>query len=285
MRSRCRFIAPTLLVALFARTGFAQQPGPEIRLGPVIYHQAVQNMTLTIPVLLFLSLPPQGPDGPPRLKVRVAADLSDLQAKIGPIVDTVALPTNNCDHFGVDNIVASIWSKKITFDTGAALKLSGNVDVWTCAKNVPCTRVDWDGWIPHVVTFDCNPPITNRNVNQPFDAVLPFHLALAGPRAVALEIGDVAVTLGGSAGWAVTKLFEISGVDIDNRVKAAFDAAVKPDLLSVLLPAEIQRLNPTITQAGFVNTSGALSAEIELEAPIDAQLVGQIVRLILQHRS
>lgn len=284
MRGRFRIIATTLLVALPSRPGFAQQAGREIRLGPILYRQTVQNVALATPVSLFLSFPSQSLGGPPRLKVRVVADLSDLQAKIGPIIDTVALPTDNCNHFGTDNIVASLWSKKITIDSGAALKLNGDVDVWTCSKNVPCTRVDLDGFIPHLVTFDCNPPIKNRNINQPFDAVLPFRLALTGPRTVVLEIGAPSVTLGGSAGWAITKLFEISGIDVDNRVKAAFGAAVKPDLLSALLPAEIQRLNPMITQAGFVNSSGALAAEIELEAPIDAQFVAQIFRLLLQHR-
>jgi len=285
MEGHRRIILPALLIALLARSGLAQPGAREIRVGPVVYHPTVQGFVLSTPVLLFISFQPQGPNGPPRLKVRVVVDLSDLQGKIGPIIDTVPLPSDNCAHFGADNIVASIWSKKITLHTGAALKLSGDADIWTCAKNIPCTRVDWDGWAPHLVTFDCNPPIKNRNVNQPFDAVLPFRLALSSPRTVTIEIDDPTVTPGGSAGWVVAKLFEISGIDIDNRVRAAFAAAVKPDLVSTLLPAEIQRLNPTITQASFVNKSGALAAEMELEAPIDAQFVGQIVRLLLQHQS
>src|SRR4051794_22572716 len=154
---------PSILADAAAAPDLFTPRPDELLLGPVTFSPVVQGVSLALPVSVLLSLQPMGDQV--RIGVRAFADLADLQRKIGALVDTIPLPQDNCQHFGVDNFVARIWGKQTTIDANPApLTLHGDVDNWTCLKTpVLCFKLE--GFKPFF--YACNPPIKNKNINQP----------------------------------------------------------------------------------------------------------------------
>ena len=267
------------------------QPRPdEAQIGPLSSIQTVQGIQISTPVTLFLALLPV--EDKVQAKGRVVVDLSDLQNKVGALIDTIPLPTDNCQHFGPDNIVARIWGKRITIDGEVAtLTLNGDVDIWECAKNpVLCSRIEWDehnifgGTIrtPRVVLYDCNPPIKIPGVNQPFEATLPFQGMVADQQAVAVKLGDPTVNLGGTLGGVTEGILKIAGVDINIKAKELLDGAIRPDLLRQTLPTDLLELNPTITRAQLLDNQGALALYAELTALADLAAISEFLTKVLE---
>lgn len=247
--------------------------------------RTVQGISISAEVYVFLSLQPI--EDRIRVQLRLVADLTDLQNKIGALVDSIPLPKDNCSHFGIDNVVARIWGKKISVnDDIATLKLNGDVDIWTCVKNpIPCTRVEWEERfgirIPKLVYYDCNPPIKNRNISQPFEAMLPFTLELVDARTVAVRLGTPSVDLGGTLGGVTEGILRIAGVDLNAQVKQVLDAAIGSDLLAQALPEFLARFDPSIKRAEFLNNSGSLALAIELEASLDLLALGTLIEWLV----
>jgi hypothetical protein len=250
----------------------------ELLLGPVTFTPVVQGVSLTLPVSVLISLQPV--DDQVQINVRAFADLSDLQHKIGALIDTIPLPQDNCQHFGIDNFVARIWGKQITIDGNVAtLTLNGDVDNWTCAKNpIPCTKLE--GF--NLVFYDCNPPVKNKNINQPFDATLPFQVMVADPQTIELRLGNPAVTLGGTLGSVTQGILTIAGVDISGKAQQLLAGAIPPGLLRETLPADLLPLNPVITRAELTSHSGDLALYAEMTASVDGKLIGQAIGQLFQ---
>jgi hypothetical protein len=245
-------------------------------LGPFPIAQTVQGVPIAASAYVFLSV--KRADDPIEVSARIVADLSDLQRKAGALVDTIPLPTDNCAHFGVDNLVARIWGKQITVNGDMALlKLNGDVDVWTCAKNpIPCTRLE--GW--NLVVYDCNPPIKNRNINQPFEATLPFRLTLVDPHTVAVRLGDPNVNLGGLLGGVTNGILKIAGVDINARAKQALEGAINLDSLKKSLPSELLAFNSNLMRAELFSNSDSLAATLEMNISIDSKTLADLGNLL-----
>jgi hypothetical protein len=251
------------------------EPRPdELLLGPASFSPVVRGIALSLPVSVLLSLQPEGDQV--RINTRVFANLSDLQHKIGALVDTIPLPQDNCQHFGVDNFVARIWGKKITIEGNlATLTLNGDVDNWTCLKNpVPCTK--FEGF--NLVFFDCNPPIKNKNINQPFDATLLFQVVVADPHTIELRLGNPAVNLGGSLGGVTQGILRIAGVDLSAKAQELLAGSISPDLLRQTLPTDLLPLNPVITRAELTSHSGDLALYAEMNASVDGKEIGKLIR-------
>lgn len=258
----------------------------EVLLDTRSVEQTVQGVPIKAEVYTFLSIGIL--DDKVKLHARAIADLSDFQNKIGALVDTIPLPTDNCSHFGLDNVVARIWGKQITVSGNVAtLKLNGDVEVWTCLKNpIPCTRTVFDEVnvfggkirIPRIETFDCNPPIKNRNLSQPFDATLPFSVAVVDSDTFAIKLGDPDVNLGGALGGVTEGILKIAGVDVNAKVKEALDQAVNPEVLKQNLPEFLLKYNPTLTRAELLSNSGALALTLEADALLDAQALGELIQ-------
>jgi hypothetical protein len=248
----------------------------ELLIAPVTFSPVVQGVSLSVPVSVLLSLQPDGADGSQiRINARAFADLADLQHKIGALIDTVPLPQDNCQHFGVDNFVARIWGKQITVDGNlATLTLNGDIDNWTCAKNpIPCTK--FEGF--NLIFYDCNPPVKNKNFNQPFDATLPFQVVVADPQTVELRLGNPAVTLGGTLGGVTQGILTIAGVDISAKAQQLLAGSIPPDLLRQTLPADLLSLNPQITRAELTSHSGDLALYAEMTASLDGKAIGEMI--------
>jgi hypothetical protein len=246
-----------------------QPPGEGIRVGPFPLSESIRGVPLALRSSAFLVLKKE--EGQLRLLSRLIVDLTDLQRQVGAIIDTVPLPTDNCARFAADNLVPRIWGKQLTINGDVAtLRLNGDLDVWQCIKNpIPCSKVEWDGIVPHVVTFDCNEPIKNK-INQPFDAEIALRLVVAPSNTVSIMAGDPQLRMGGTLGSVTEQLLRIVGVDIEARVKESLDRAISPDLLKAPLPAEVQRLDPTFTRAEFFNNAGSLAASLEMTSTLDA---------------
>src|SRR5688572_23612668 len=127
-------ISLLLLGAFPAETqdALSQTPSEGIRIGPHPHAETVQGVTLALRVSTFLT--PEEEDDHLRLSSRVVVDLSDLQRKIGAIISTIPLPTDNCRQRGIDKInpVAKIWGEDLSVNGEVAiLKLNGQVVGWT----------------------------------------------------------------------------------------------------------------------------------------------------------
>jgi hypothetical protein len=285
MNKMMRLTVLATLLVLVSRAGSAQDIFTQPRqgeglLGPFPFDQTVLGVTLSSRASAFLSV--TRVSEPIEVNARVVADLSDLQRKVGALIDTIPLPTDNCNHFGVDNLVARIWGKQITINGNVAtLKLSGDVDNWTCVKNpIPCTRVEWHGIVPEIVAYDCNPPIKNRNINQPFDAMLPFRLAVVDAHTVAVQLGEPSINLGGTLGSVTNGLLRIAGVDINGQARQALESAINPNLLKQSLPKEILAFNPVVTRAELLSDSGALAGTVEMNVSIDSKTLADLGQIL-----
>ncbi|MFP5284340.1 MAG: hypothetical protein ACLGI9_01235, partial [Thermoanaerobaculia bacterium] len=164
--------------------------------------------------------------------------------------------------------------------------LNGDVEVWTCVKNpIQCSRVEWDEKnvfgaiirVPRVVWWDCNPPIKNRNLSQPFEATLPFRVERIDHQSFGLKLGSPSVDLGGPLGGVTEGILRIAGVDINAEAKKALDRAINPGSLTQTLPDFLIPYNPTLTRAELLSNSGALALTLEAEATLT---VGQFAELL-----
>lgn len=252
---------------LQALAGSILQPQPgEALIDSRIVEQTVQGVALKAQVYTFLSVKPV--DAQIQLHARVIADLSDLQNKIGALIDTIPLPTDNCARFSADNLVARIWGKQITVDGNTAtLTLNGNVEVWTCLE------------IPFGL-----PPFKTRNLSQSFDAALPFQVEVVGPQSYALKLGDPSVDLGGPLGGVTEGILRIAGVDINAKVKEALNRALNPGALQQTLPDFVLKYNPTLTRAELLSNSGALALRLEVDATLNIWQLAELIRDLISSR-
>ncbi len=257
----------------------------EIVIGPVAIQESIQGIPVALRAWSFISILPI--NNQLTLQARVFADLSDLQRKVGKIIDTIPLPTKNCHHDGLDNLIARIWGKELAIrGTTARLTLRGDVEVWSCVKNpVPCTRVDWDGIIPRTRVYDCNPPIKNRNLKQPFEATLPFSLTVPDAQSVAIALGQPTINLGGPLGSVSAGILKIAGVNLNDKVKRALEQAIKPDMLKKSLPPEVQPFQLRIVSASLAAADGgALTAIAEMKASISTVTATELIQTLIQQQ-
>lgn len=238
------------------------QPRPdEIPIGPVPFQQTVRGVSLSVSVSGFFSFLPVGSQL--QVNARAFVDLSDLQRKIGSLIDTIPLPTDNCAQFSAGNLVARIWGKEITISGDeATLTLHGDVDDWACVRN------------------PFGSPFKTRLVNQPFDATLPFRVAAVDPQTVAVRLGNPSITLGGQFGGVAGGILRIAGVDINSKAKEILDRLINPDLLKQTLPADLLQLDPAITRAELLSNSGALAMYVEMRATLDGRALGLLIQAL-----
>lgn len=231
-----------------SQDALSETPAEGVRIGPHPHSETVQGVPLDLRVSTFLT--PEEEDDHLRLLSRVVVDLSDLQRKIGAIIGTTPLPKDNCDHHGIDNWVARTWGEELSIDGAVAtLRLNGQAVQWTCGSI-----------FGEEYKFE--------NLRQSFEARLPLRLGISG-QAIAVELGRPDVDLKGGLSEITKEILKLLGVDIQRHVKEAVERAIKPDMLKAPLPAELQRLDPTLTSARFFNNSGALAASLEMTSTLD----------------
>ena len=133
MRTRVQlWLAVLGSIVTFSHSAFAQ-----LVVGPIPYRQNVNGVPVTVNVSSLVTV--QTVPGNLAVTAKVSGDLFDLQQKIGPIVDTFKLPTDNCANTGVakPNPVVSLTSKSLTPQGDEAIfAIGGHVDVWTCIATV-----------------------------------------------------------------------------------------------------------------------------------------------------
>jgi hypothetical protein len=253
---------PALAIPPSMLQGGSLQPRPdELPVGPVPFQQNVRGIPLSISVSGFLSFLPVGSQL--QVNARALIDLSDLQRKIGSLIDTIPLPTDTCAHFSADNVVARIWGKEITIDGDVAtMTLHGDVDNWFCFE------------IPF------SDPLNRQVANQPFDATLPFRVEVADAHTIAVRLGDPSVNLGGQFGGVTGGILKIAGVDINGTVKEVLNRLISPEMLRQTLPADLLQLNPVISRAELLSNSGPLAMYVEMGATLDGRALGLLVQAL-----
>lgn len=262
----------------------------ELLVGPITVQQNLSGVPLTSRVVSFLSA--EAAEEGVEIRLRSIADLSDLQAKFGRLVDTLPLPSDNCKRFAVDNLVVRIWGKKLqALADGAEVELAGEVDVWTCVKNpVPCSKVEWKvedvglgikTKVPVVTTWDCNPPIKTRNLRQPFTARLPLQLTVPDSQSIGLKILQPTVDLEGSQARITDGILEIAGIDLSRLLQRQLDRAVDEAIFRPSIPEEIRRLEPSIISASLFDNGGTLAASVEMKARAGGSALSDLLTLLV----
>jgi hypothetical protein len=247
------------IVTPTAQAGPLQPRPDEVPIPSIPFSQTIRGVPLSISVSGFLSFLPVGSQI--QVNTRILANLSDLQRKIGSLIDTIPLPTDNCAHFGADNLVARIWGKDITIAGDVAtLTLHGDVEVWGCA-NLPIIGVS-----------------KTRFGSQPFDATLPFRAVVADPHTIAAQVSQPSITLGGQFGSVTQWLIGSLGINLNALAKEALDRLITPDLLKQTLPNDLLTLNPVITRAELMSNSGALALYVEMNASFDGAPLVRLIR-------
>jgi len=277
--------ALTFLALLSAAPANAAQ---DYSIGPITYSKTINGVSVSLPARATFGVGLNGLKA--HVEATVYGDLVDLQAKIGSIVDTFALPTDNCRSFSANNPVVSIPRKELTFRDGKGLfSIGGTVAVWDCRENpVPNSRVDWEirkvglgikTKVPVVHTWPGD-PIKNKLLSQPFDADLPFDLVRADQNSVILNLGSPNVELKGQFVTVTKGLLQIAGININEKAESALRSAVDPQSLLLTLPEEIRVLGLGIDGARFIDSGGHLTAVIDLSGDVSASSVVQLMALI-----
>jgi hypothetical protein len=269
-------------------------PAPdEVQMGPVDVTQEIQGVPVTIPVTGFVSIQ-TAPTGI-TVAMRTFANLQDLQAKIGSIVDTVALPRDNCRSFSANNPVVSIYTKKLTVDgASAVMTMAGDVDLWDCRENpIPNSKLEWveESWLgvevrrPKIATWPGS-PIKNKLLTQPVTAMLSASLTVPTDTTVQVVMGSPKVELGGQAALAAVRdaLLNLFRVDVNAIAERALRAAIDPNKLAIAEPEELRKLNLKVTKATFVNL-GSLGVEIDSKSVLSNAALTDLLKALAEHNA
>lgn len=252
----------TILGNAAAPEGFLRPRPDELLFGPVPFPANVQGVSLSLPVSVALAIAPAGDQI--QIHARLLGDLSDLQHKIGPLIDTIPLPTNECARFFAPNLVAGISEKELTIDRDvASLTLHGEVVSWLCVPN-PFGS-------PGKTILD----------TQDFTATLPFRAGVVDPHTIGVQLGDPSISLEGPLAGITQGILNIAGIDINAQALALLNRSLPPGLLRQTLPADLLPLNPVITRAELVSHSGDLALYAEMNATLDGKPIGRLIRRIL----
>jgi len=281
-----RIIMTVVLCTLWPAAFRADTSANEVLVGPIAVSERVDGIAVALPVNSYVSLATK-PDGL-YLNSRVDIDLSDLQGKIGPIVDSFSFPTNNCASFSANNPVVRVWGKQLSVIGNAlVLTLQGDVDLWDCRENpIQNSKIEWrnDGpfglSIPHIVTWPGD-PIKNRLINQPLTATLPVSLGVPNDQTIALQIGNPTINVGGQFGGVTAGVLRIAGIDLNSRAGDAIRQAVNPSTLRQGIPPDFAKLNPKIASATFRDNAGKPTVSAELSAAVPASDLTDFIRLLV----
>jgi hypothetical protein len=286
----CTAIA-VICVALGCTQAKAVEPD-DLVVGPVSIQQDVNGIPVSISARTFFKI--QTVENKIYLKAQLVGDLSDLQRKIGSIVDTFKLPQENCRSYSANNPVVSIPRKELLFRDGTAIfSIGGNVTMWDCRENpIPNSRVDWEirniGFgvrtkVPVVRTWPGD-PIKNKLVSQSFDADLPINLVRLNEYSIGLTLGRPDIELKGQYAFITKGILNIAGVDINQKAQDALQKAIDPEKLRLIIPAEFQEFNPKVESVRFLDDSGHLAVEMNMSALIPAAKVTEMIKDLIDKK-
>lgn len=281
------------LVLATAAVGRPQaQPGPapnEVQIGPITASPVANGVGLNVPVTTFVAVmtTPAGIT----LDSRVYADLLDVQNKIGSIIDTIPLPTNNCASFSGNNPVVRIWGKQLVASgASAVLKLNGYVEMWDCRENpIPNSKIDWveERWLgvpvkrPKVVTWPGD-PIKNKLATQPFDASLTITPHLVNDQTAAVRLENPQISLGGQYAVITNGILRVAGIDLNGEAGKALSNALDPALLQQSMPKDLADLNPKIKKAEFTDVGGRLGLSVGAAAQLPADRLTDLLKALVE---
>jgi hypothetical protein len=260
-----------LLAAALLLIGFGSSAGAQQAFGPVDITNDVGGVPVTLSVTSWLTVQPDGDDFV--AKVRVFADLIDLQRKLPNIVAAIAPPANACAnrHGGrISPVTALKRVNLIARDNQLSLSMRGRIDVWSCRPGPEKFVVRWRR--THIVPLKIKLPVikTWRHVakrkqgSQRFIGNLPVYLVRKRDAAVSLRTAAPAIELVGKQAIVNETGLRLAKDDIRRKAHAALERAIDPVRLTAALPAKLRKLNLTIVSAQFRALGGHAIAELYL---------------------
>lgn len=120
-------------------------------------------------------------------QVCVTTDLSDLQAKIPAIVNTAAVPTNNCQSYASPNPVVEIHNSVLA-SSGTSntmdFTMTGKMTPWACGPGLPISHTEmvYPQWLPPYprVWWTAGPDVKTAGIPVNFTESLAFTLTQSG---------------------------------------------------------------------------------------------------------
>ena len=293
MRTRAALLpAMAALAYLSVPAHLHAQAADEVLIGPIDYEQNVNGVPVTVTARTYVRI--VTPENKLLLKVRVVGDLSDLQRKIGTIVDTFSLPRDNCRSYSPNNPVVDISRKELRADLDrATFSLGGSVTVWECAENpVANSKVEWEvrkvglgikTKVPVIKTWPGS-PIKTIFARQGFDVDLPVLLVRSNDHSVGLQFSKPEIELTGRFAFVTKGMLSIAGIDINQKAYDVLQKAIDPQKLILSIPDELEKYNPSVESARLFNDNGKLTAEIALTALVPAETINALITELLNHK-
>jgi hypothetical protein len=284
----CLTRSAAICMALAAFTWPLHAGADDVKIGPIEYQQEVNGVTVNVSVMTHVRV--DSVDNKIRLGVRVVGDLSDLQRKIGPIVDSFNLPRNNCGSYSPNNPVVAIPRKELTFRNGTPVfEIGGSVTMWQCVENpVPNSKIEWEikkigpikTKVPVLKTWPGD-PIKTILLKQSFEASLPIGLAKHDHASVGVTFSKPDIQLTGKYAFITNGVLQIAGIDINKKAHDALRKAIDPAKLRLAIPEELRKFNPAVESARLFDDAGHLAAEIKLNAEVPAAAMTELIKTLL----
>ncbi len=288
-----RRLAPYLriLVAFLAASSLGAAPAlAQMAIGPFPYQRMVKGVPVTIEATAQVNVAPQG--GVSLITAKVHGDLSDLQRKIGAIVDHFELPNDKCARKGIDRVnpVVRLTSKSLNAEADRAmLTIGGEVELWTCMRGPKKSEVEWK--VRRIGPVKVRVPVVhgwsgriqNEDASQPFEATLPAQLTKRDEKTIRLVLGQPQIRIGGRYASVTRGVLRIAHVNVNRLAKAALRQAIDPKKLQAALPPELQKLDMRIESARFANDRGHLIVEMTLTAKLAPGAVATLLQAIRSH--
>ena len=260
-----------LLAAALLFIGFGSSASAQQAFGPVDITNDVGGVPVTLSVTSWLSLQPAG--GDIVAKVRMFADLIDLQRKLPDVVAAFAPPANACASRRGGRTRPLTALKRVNLiarNNQLMLSVRGRIDVWSCRRGPVKVALRWRR--THIVPLRIKVPVirTWRHVakrkegSQRFLGNLPVYLVHEPDAAVSLRTATPAIQLVGKETVVKATSLRRAKDEIRRKAQAALARAIDPAKLTATLPAKLRKLNLAVVSAQFRELGGHAIAEIDL---------------------
>ncbi|MGA7971935.1 MAG: hypothetical protein WCA36_03940 [Pseudolabrys sp.] len=260
-----------LLAAALLLIGLGSSAGAQQAFGPRDITNDVGGVPVTMRVTSWLTLQSAGDDI--IAKVRIFADLIDLQRKFPDIVATLAAPANGCANRRggrTDPVTALKRVSLIARDDQLVLSMRGRIDVWSCRPGHRKFALRWRRMSTAPLRIKLPVIRTWRHVakrkegSQRFFGNLPVYLVHGRDAAVSLQATAPTIELVGKKAIVNKTSLRLAKADIRRKAQAALARAINPVKLTGVLPAKLRKLKMTIVSAHFRAIGGHAIAEVNL---------------------
>lgn len=232
------------------------------------------------------------------LEVTLIGDLSNLQNKFNAIVQTIALPHDNCPGYGTHPLPVIEDASLQSAGTTAVVKIRAKATVWQCVRNpVPSCTISWGQQCIDLGPFGracTDVPQTRCEEGSPIKTILleegfwidvPLTLATIDQKSLDVVPGSISVQPRGDLGKFVNQIAAIFNSDLNTLAGRELDKLVDQAALRAVLPSEIRAYDLRVQDASFSSENNRLGVRARLTAKISASQLNDFLHKVLNAQS